>query len=341
MSGDLSFPISLVLGGGGGSSAFSALTGNPTDNSALAAALDNVLTPYDMPGTVVDVAQVVPNRFTCTASSHTLSFSATPADGTQFSLMLLGHTSDCTLTIPSCYSELLQIAITSFVVPANSKLTVFFERDGSTTRIIGAPFAGTWATISAIAPATGTEAFVTDLFGGTKCYYNGTRWRAVNKFCTVASDGATYSLPVTTTITEQLYAHPSILIPGGFIGPNDTIWIQFHASHTADGGANGVSVWCRLDTSASGVTGTSVAQRTAINATGSTKREQFVRMVNSVSSQQFWNGETSTFETGNAIATASLNFAADVYVKFTGDQATSNTGLPQLRGYSVVVIQGG
>lgn len=337
--------VNYTVAGGGGagvSPAFANLTGNPTDNSALAASLDNVFSAYSMPGTVIDVARVEPNAFTCTATSHTLSFSATPSQGQEFALQLLGFTSACTITIPSCYSETLQATVTSFIVPANAKLTVFFDRDATVTRINGeqALLSDTWANIKVLTPAAGTEAFVNDVFGGRKMYYNGTRWRFIGNHVSAYSDGALYNVPNTTLTTEQLYAHAALKIPGGIMGPNDTVRVQMITTNTAE--TTGSTYRCRIDTVSTGITGTRIIECGPFTTSSTHQRTQHWRNANATNAQNMMvfpatdSGDTST----NTQNTTAQDTTADQYVKFTGQQGQASTGLPKLFGFSVEIIQG-
>ena len=113
-------------------------SGNLQVTGAPVSANDIVVTPYDMPALAVDVTKAE-NRITLGATSVTLTFSATPADGAGFEVEFTGYSSDCTVTIPQCYSQIQQANITSFVVAANSKVTVFFKQTGSTTMVLGEP----------------------------------------------------------------------------------------------------------------------------------------------------------------------------------------------------------
>lgn len=416
-------------------------TGSLAAQVDLTAALtSNIALPYDMPGTVIDVTQKGDNRFICSAPTHALTFSATPADGAQFTLEITGYSSDCTVTIPSCRSEVQQANITSFVVPANTIWTIYFQRTATGTKVIGEPlaadgpavsiasaattnigqstsrqititgtttitsfgnavggtvrygqFAGaltlthnssdlriagganvltaagdkfvarasadnvwevyvvkgaapayirdTWANVKNLTPASGTEAYVTDLFGGCKLIYSGTRWKGPNNHVAAFVDGQTYPLPDTASTAEQLLAHATLLCPAGFIGPKDTISVEWTGSHTADAGTNGVEMRLRVGTAATGVTGTSISQRTAVNATGTTRRNNELRMNNSVTSQTLFNAEVSSMESSNAISTTAIDFSVDQYFKFCFKQATASTGQPNLRGFTITIKQ--
>lgn len=127
-------------GGGAGVPTSRSVNGHALSSDVTLTADDIDVVAYDMPALAVDVTKAL-NRFTCSATSHTLTFSATPANGAEFAVQFIGHTSDSTVTIPSCYSETQQGNITSFIVPANGKVTVYFARDASVTRVLGEPVA--------------------------------------------------------------------------------------------------------------------------------------------------------------------------------------------------------
>lgn len=74
------------------------------------------------------------------ATTETLSMSETPPVGTRFTATLLGHTSDCTVTLDlddDFYSLGLLGARTEFVVPANKKVRIDFERSTSEYEMVG------------------------------------------------------------------------------------------------------------------------------------------------------------------------------------------------------------
>jgi hypothetical protein len=88
----------------------------------------------------VDVTKLT-NTKTLTGTTATLTLSATPTAGGVFGLRILGHTSDCTVTLWSgtVFDEGQNEVITTFVVPANSKQRIFVEYDGTTYFASGIP----------------------------------------------------------------------------------------------------------------------------------------------------------------------------------------------------------
>ncbi len=129
-------------GGAGGVPSSRTVNGQSLASNVTLTADDIDVIPYDMPAQAVDVTKAL-NRITLSASTITLTFSATPADGAEFAIQFVGHSADCTVTIPSCFSETQQANITTFIVPANGKVTVYFVRDASVTRVLGEPVAQT------------------------------------------------------------------------------------------------------------------------------------------------------------------------------------------------------
>lgn len=71
--------------------------------------------------------------------AETLTYSGVPETGTRFSYVLTGHTSDCTVTIPSTYSDYLKTNRTSFIVKANTIVTVAVERRASSYVMFNEP----------------------------------------------------------------------------------------------------------------------------------------------------------------------------------------------------------
>lgn len=278
------------------------------------------VTPNDLgSGTVLDVTKAL-NRKTLTATTVTMTFSATPSDGQEFGFEIIGYSSDCTVTIPSCFSELQQKAITTFVVPANNKVSVYFMQDGSTTRIIGEPlgsqsyFVDTWANISAIANASvGARAFVTNYFGGFTVVWNGTRWKFLAGFLDVSM--APSSVTGTTNETQL----GSVTIPGGLLttAGDEVAWHLF--TSTDENTANAKTVRVRSD---AGLT----VDYSPTNILLTSKLEAnswWVSQIATSSTQNVYPTDQTNATTTTAMATAALNFANDVTLRVTGKLATS------------------
>lgn len=87
----------------------------------------------------VSTSSLVTNTKTLAGTTATLTFSAAPTAGATFYLTLTGHTSDCTVTIPSSFSVGQQATITTFVMPANGKAELSWRYDGTTYFLIGEP----------------------------------------------------------------------------------------------------------------------------------------------------------------------------------------------------------
>lgn len=87
----------------------------------------------------VSTSNRITNTKTLAATTATLTFSAAPTAGTTFYLRLTGHTSDCTVTIPSSYSVARSAAITTFIAKANAVYEISWSYDGSTYYIVGEP----------------------------------------------------------------------------------------------------------------------------------------------------------------------------------------------------------
>jgi hypothetical protein len=108
----------------------------PTFSGITTADGAQVLTSSAMGASVVDVTKVVNTR--STAVDATLTFSATPATDTWFSLLLTNtDTAAHTITIPSSYSLARQAAITSFVIGAGQELYLTWRRNASGYELFG------------------------------------------------------------------------------------------------------------------------------------------------------------------------------------------------------------
>jgi len=124
-----------------------------------------ILTPNAAMGALaIDVTKRV-NTKTLTGTTATLTFSATPTAGTVFGLVLTGHTSDCTVTIPSSYSYVTQAASTSFVMPANGVAEISWRYDGSVYRMVGEP--RTFADLAAVTVVATDKLALHDVSTGT------------------------------------------------------------------------------------------------------------------------------------------------------------------------------
>jgi hypothetical protein len=155
MSG-LSFPIALAIGGGpGGSSAFSALTGNPSDNSALAAALGSGYSfTFSTTTTDADPGTGVIRANNATQSSATILYvDATDAGGVSMTPFIKGLGEGITLTLRQSTTK-WQTYVVQGVATATGywKITVVWQVGGSAldnaaalsvTATPGAPYLGT------------------------------------------------------------------------------------------------------------------------------------------------------------------------------------------------------
>jgi hypothetical protein len=103
------------------------------------------------------------NTKTATATTHTLTFSATPSAGQEFGLVLTGHTADCVVTIPSSYSLTRGATITTFTAPANGKVELSWVYDGTTYFLAGDP--ASFNDLSTVTPATGDYLPLYDVSG--------------------------------------------------------------------------------------------------------------------------------------------------------------------------------
>jgi hypothetical protein len=111
-----------------------------TNNTRKMLASGMLLLPNSAMGALaVNTSGLVVNTKTLTGTTATLTFSATPTAGTIFRLTLTGHTSDCTVTIPSSYSLLQGATITTFVMPANAVAELSWRYDGTTYYLAGEP----------------------------------------------------------------------------------------------------------------------------------------------------------------------------------------------------------
>jgi hypothetical protein len=142
------------------------VTGNATTGTgSIVRASDPVLlAPNNALGALaIDVTK---RRNTKTATgNHTWTFSATPAAGARFGLVLTGHSAATTQTIPSSWSLARQTAITSFALPANTKVELSWDYDGTTYWLVGDPV--TVADLPAVTVATADKVALHDVSTGT------------------------------------------------------------------------------------------------------------------------------------------------------------------------------
>ncbi len=121
---------------------FLAAITNETGTGLVVANTDPIILAPNaaMAGFDVDVTKMT-NTKTLTATTATLTLSATPTAGAIFGIRLIGHTSNCTVTLWSgtVFDEGQKEVITTFVVPANSKERIFVEYDGTTYFASGIP----------------------------------------------------------------------------------------------------------------------------------------------------------------------------------------------------------
>lgn len=150
--------VSVSLGAGGGSSLTSTYVGYGDGSNALTgeAALNytaasdtlgvgninlagvNITAPNAIAALSIDVTKSVNTK--SIAADSTFTFSATPASGTWFSLLLteIGAAAR-TVTIPSSYSIARGASITSFTLAASSVVKLDWYYDGSVYRLFGDP----------------------------------------------------------------------------------------------------------------------------------------------------------------------------------------------------------
>ena len=77
--------------------------------------------------------------FILNSTAKTLTYSAVPTTGTRFEYSLIGHTSDCVVTIPATYSFNTGGLRTTFTVPANKLATIWVKREADRYVMAGDP----------------------------------------------------------------------------------------------------------------------------------------------------------------------------------------------------------
>lgn len=108
-------------------------------------------------GTAIDVTRALNTK--SVSADTTFTFSGTPANSNQWFGMELSNTdtNPHTITIPSSFSYARQVAITSFVMPASSKLLLSWRYDGTVYNINGDPVAPANKAFNAFFAAGGND----------------------------------------------------------------------------------------------------------------------------------------------------------------------------------------
>lgn len=133
---------SLFTGEGSGLTSLAAaeLIGTIPDitTETLTTARSRVVTPTAGVGNVINTSNGE-TTITLTATTATLSYSPIPANGTRFEYSLIGHTSDCVVTIPVTYSYNTGGLRTTFTVPANKLATIWVKKEATRYVMTGDP----------------------------------------------------------------------------------------------------------------------------------------------------------------------------------------------------------
>jgi hypothetical protein len=165
---------------------------------------------------VISTSNRITNTKTLADTTATLTFSAAPTAGTTFYLTLTGHSSACTVTIPSSYSVGQQATITSFVMPANGKAELSWRYDGTTYFLVGEP--GPLTITNPAAATTLTIASGSSLT--TEGAYTSTITFSANSTITMPTAGTVVSNNSTSTLTEKTFdasASGNVLKQYGYI----------------------------------------------------------------------------------------------------------------------------
>ena len=133
---------SLFTGEGSGLTSLAAaeLIGTIPDitTETLTTARSRVVTPTAGVDNVINTSNGE-TTITLTATTATLSYSPIPANGTRFEYSLIGHTSDCVVTIPATYSYNTGGLRTTFTVPANKLATIWVKKEATRYVMTGDP----------------------------------------------------------------------------------------------------------------------------------------------------------------------------------------------------------
>lgn len=183
-----------------------------------------------------------------------------------------------------------------------------------------------------ISPTIGTEYFVTDIGGGIKIIYSGSKWKPIDGVATIYHD-VTYASG-TANGGEQNYKN--YLIPGGLLSSTGSLEIYAEGTYTGNAGAK-IFQW-RHTTASGSVSGGSFLLNTSMGAGAGTLSQNAMHILtndNSVSSQVFLpNGVAVIGQSSNgAMNTGSINTLNDSYINLNMQGTASDT-----IGYKKVVI---
>jgi hypothetical protein len=129
----------------------------PALNGIITNTGTDVTTANAMGALAIDVTRSLNTKSVSTDSTFT--FSGTPANSNQWFGMELSNTDTNahTMTIPSSFSYARQAAITSFVMPASSKVLLSWRYDGTVYNINGDPVAPANKAFNASFPTGGND----------------------------------------------------------------------------------------------------------------------------------------------------------------------------------------
>jgi len=108
------------------------------NTETLTTARSRVVTPTASVGNVINTSNGE-TTITLTDTTALLSYSPIPATGTRFEYSLIGHTSDCVVTIPPTYSYNTGGLRTTFTVPANKLATIWVKKEATRYVMTGDP----------------------------------------------------------------------------------------------------------------------------------------------------------------------------------------------------------
>lgn len=238
------------------------LTGTIPDltTGTLTTSEARVVTPTADTAGVTDEIVTTNGETTITldGTTQTLTYSTTPATGTYFGYTLIGYSSDCTVTIPSTYSATLMSARTTYVVPANKKVSIVVRRDAGEYVMWGDPVfistltedttpatsanieidqgaGGERATIANIKKAmgVGTKSYGTIASGATGAAT--LDWESTEQIIYHVGGTATHTLPDAAANTNRAVVY---IFNGSYVitaDPDSDDYIRFNATTQADG----------------------------------------------------------------------------------------------------------